>query len=112
MNTTRERNEDAVDRIHAEMRRHRAACGCEVGSVFAMVTLVGFVAYLLSGHAGEWTALGTFGRGFAWVVAMSVVGKCVGLGHARLRLVRLGRELESYRPGTHTITPLPLSRTE
>lgn len=103
---------DAVDRIHAEMRRHRAACGCEAGSVFAMVTLVGFAAYLLSGHGGEWTALGTVGRGLAWVVAMSVVGKCLGLGHARLRLVKLGRELDSHRPRAHTLTPPPPARTE
>lgn len=112
MNETRERDVDAVERIHVEMRQHRAACGCEVGSVFAIVTLVGFVVYLLSGHGGEWTALGTFGRGFAWVVSMSVVGKCLGLGHARLRLVQLGRELNGYRPRTHTLAPPPLARTE
>lgn len=112
MSESREPDEDAIARIRAEMRRHRAACGCEVGSVFTLIALVGLLAYLLSGHGDDWTALGTLARGFGWVIAMSVVGKCLGLGHARLRLVQLGRQLDSYQPRTHTPTPPPLSRTE
>jgi hypothetical protein len=83
---------ERVEQIRADIQRHRVACGCELGSVFAAVAAVGFVAYLVTGR-DDWSAWSALGRGVGWVVALSVVGKLLGLAYAQLRLIQLRSEL-------------------
>ncbi len=94
------------------MQRHRAACGCELGSIFTLIAVIGLGAYLITGQGGPWSGLGTLARGLTWVVSMSVAGKVLGLGYARLRLIQLGRELERSQTRIHSFNPPPLTRTE
>lgn len=84
---------ERVDRIRADIRRYEASCGCELGSVFAIVSLVGYTAHVVLGQ-GQWP--GWHGAGWAaiWVISLSVVGKLIGLGYARVRLIRLQAQLE------------------
>jgi hypothetical protein len=97
-------------RIHAEIARHRAACGCELGSAFALVAFLGFVMYVASGHGNDWSWWGTLARGLAWVVTVSVVGKVIGLAYAQVRLVRLRAELRRLPAPTSPSQPHPTRR--
>lgn len=84
---------ERVDRIRADIRRYEASCGCELGSVFAIGALLGYGAHFVLG-LGQWP--GWHGAGWAavWVLSLSVVGKLIGLGYARVRLVRLREQLQ------------------
>lgn len=104
MTTSHAEHSDRVARIHREMARHRAACGCELGSVFALAATVGFTAYVVAGR-GAWPWPETLLRGLGWVVAVSVAGKLIGLLHARIRLAMLAAELHHLSPVHHTPTP-------
>ena len=78
--------------LRAQIAQQQAACGCELGTLFALAALACFVAEWLAGEPG-WSAAGTLGRGLVWVIGWSFVGKLLGLGYARLRLVQLRAEL-------------------
>ncbi len=87
--------------MRADMHRQHAAYVGELGAVFTLIAVGGLVGYLLAGHGGgDWSALGTLARGLICVVSMSVVGKVLDLGWARLRLIQLGRELNRFQPPT------------
>jgi len=88
MTATNAEHDHRVEHLHREMARHRAACGCELGSVFALVAAVGFTAYVVAG-LGAWPWPETLLRGLGWVVAVSVAGKLLGLLYARIRLAML-----------------------
>lgn len=83
---------ERVAELRAQIAKHQSACGCELGSVFALASLIGLVAYLMAGDPG-WSVAGTLCRGLAWVVGFSLVGKVLGLGYAQLRLVQLRADL-------------------
>jgi hypothetical protein len=86
---------ERVEQIRADIQRHRSACGCELGSVFAAIAIVGLVAFHASGKA-DWTGWSALGRGAVWVVVVSVVGKLLGLAYARLRVIQLRSELAQH----------------
>lgn len=112
MRTPHNPDAERVALIRADMQHYRAACGCELGSVFTLIATVGFLGYALTGHAAGWSAAGTLGRGLLWVVSMSLVGKLLGLAYARLRLLQLGRELRGSRPHSLAIGPSARPGTE
>lgn len=82
-----------VERIRAEMRRYEASCGCELGSVFAIASLLAYLAHQVLGQ-GTWPGWDGTGWAAVWVISLSVVGKLMGLGHARVRLGRLRAQLD------------------
>jgi len=90
------------DTVAAELRsgiaKQEAACGCELGSIFTFVALALFIAHLAVNDT-DWSTAGTLGRGVAWVVGWSLIGKLLGLAWARLRLIQLREELR------RTLTP-------
>jgi len=87
------------ERLHAEIRRYSGSCGCEVGSVFLLGALLGNVAYLTSGY-GEWTGWGSVAWVGLWIMSLSAIGKLIGLGYARVRLLWLYSELDRETGGT------------
>jgi hypothetical protein len=82
-----------ADPRKAEFRRRIAAladeCGCEMSGAFIAVALVLSAAYLLLVGVGLGSAIGAI----VFVLVAGVVGKAIGLGVARLRLLWLGRVL-------------------
>lgn len=84
---------ERVNRIRADIRRYEASCGCELGSVFAIVSLVGYTAHVVLGQ-GQWPGWRGVGWVAVWVISLSVVGKLIGLAYARVRLLRLQAQLE------------------
>ena len=82
----------ATDLLEADVRERwegrlldaYADCGCHVGGLAVLVTLVGLVVAGLALPGGRtWTEAGL---GFAAVVAAAVLGKLAGLAIARIRL--------------------------
>ena len=88
-NATALRYDETVDKI----RRYEDSCGCEVGQVFAFVSLIAATAYLTFGPA-QWSGWGTLGWIALWVIASSTIGKFLGLLLARIQVHRLRSALE------------------
>lgn len=68
------------------------SCGCEVGSVFALATLIAMLGHLVAG-TGNPVGWGTAAWVGGWVISSAVVGKLIGLGYARIRVVQLRAQL-------------------
>lgn len=83
-----------VAQLRKELARHEAACGCELGSVFAIAALAPFVGRLVMIDS-SWSMVGTVGRAMVWVVGCSLVGKLLGLAWARVRVTQLRAELRA-----------------
>lgn len=78
--------------LQAGIRRQRAACGCELGSLFLIVATVAYLACVGFGVA-NWSAAGTLWRGIVFVLSSAVIGKLLGLAYAGVRLHQLRRAL-------------------
>jgi hypothetical protein len=87
-----------VAELRREIATQEAACGCELGSIFTFSALALFMAHLAVNDT-SWSTAGALGRGVLWVVGCSLVGKLLGLGWARLRVIQLREELH------RTLTP-------
>jgi hypothetical protein len=101
--------EDRTAQIHADIQRHRSACGCELASVFMISTIVLFLTYIAFGPA-NWSAREAVWRGIVWVLSVSVVGKLLGLAYAGLRLHMLRAALRKelrVRHQTNAGSPWP-----
>lgn len=77
--------------IDADIRRYSSACGCELGALFMVGAALSFSAYATLTTTG-WSTAETCWRGGIWVLSLSVVGKLLGLGYARVRLRMLRAE--------------------
>lgn len=99
-----------VARIREDIQRYDASCGCELGSLFAVGSLLGYAAHVAFGQ-GQWPGW----RGAGWaalsVISLSVVGKLIGLTYARVRLVQLQAQLRSeLRLASRGAAPPPDAR--
>jgi hypothetical protein len=75
-------------------KAHKNECGCTMGGMFLIVAVVVFALdTLLVGIIGGGSSLRTALYGSAFVLGSSLVGKAVGMGVARLRLLLLYRKL-------------------
>jgi hypothetical protein len=77
-------------RVRARARRHYHACGCALSGAFLVLATLAFLASLVLSNRFSWSlvplgAVGVFGAG--------LVGKAIGIGWARARLVLLHRSL-------------------
>lgn len=118
MNGRRDVQIERIERIRAGIRRYEASCGCELGSVFAIGSLLGYAAHVALGK-GQWPGWRGAGWVALWVISLSVVGKLIGLSYARTRLVRLRAQLErelrlacrAAAPDTLNVRPIRLAGT-
>ncbi len=76
----------------AKIHQLERSCGCEAGSILGLAALIGNIAFLAleDGRWAGWPTVASFG---IWVVGAGVVGKLIGLGWARLRIVQLRTQL-------------------
>lgn len=93
MNGYRDVEIERVPRIREDIRRYDASCGCELGSLFAIGSLLAYVAHVAFGQ-GQWPGWRGAGWAALWVISLSVAGKLIGLAYARFRLVQLKAQLE------------------
>ncbi|WP_156996878.1 hypothetical protein [Knoellia aerolata] len=82
-----------VSQLRNEIAKQEAACGCELGAVFALGALMLFIGHLAVNYT-NWSATGAVGRGVLWVAGCSLFGKLLGLAWARWRLLQLRGELD------------------
>jgi hypothetical protein len=88
---TVERNaEPRIDELRARLASLAGECGCTTGGIFLAIAFVVAVLYfLVRGGLGLQTGLAALGL----IFLASVAGKLVGLGAARIRIIRLRRML-------------------
>ena len=92
---------ETLRRYAARAKSYRNECGCAMGGAFIAVTLTALILY------------GLVYRGFSWdhwlidlvsatacLFGASILGKMLGIGLARIRLILLGRELHRRYRGT------------
>jgi hypothetical protein len=96
--------------IEADIRRYSSACGCELGALLAAFGAISFSVYATLATTG-WSTVETFWRGGIWVLSLSVLGKLLGLGYARVRLQMLRAEQRrAFSSGESLHSPLNESR--
>jgi hypothetical protein len=80
-------------------KSYRNDCGCAMGGKFTLAALAGLILYGFAYHGfrvEHWLLETAKAVGCLWGAAL--LGKLTGIGLARIRLARLGRELRSrYR---------------
>lgn len=79
-----------IEELRARLASLAGECGCTMGGIFLAVALVAAALYfLVRGGLGFQSGLAALGL----IFLASVTGKLVGIGAARLRMVRLRRML-------------------
>jgi hypothetical protein len=82
--------EPRIEELRARLASLASECGCTMGGIFLAIALVAAVLYfLIRGGLGLQSGLAAAGL----IFLASVAGKLVGLGAARIRMVRLRRML-------------------
>ena len=82
--------EPRVEQLRARLATLAAECGCTMGGVFLALALVAAILYfLVRGSLGLQSGLAALGL----IILASIVGKLVGIGAARIRMVKLRRML-------------------
>lgn len=90
MTQERELASQEVAALRARLASLAGECGCTMGGVFLVIALAAAVMYfLVRGGLGMQSGLAALGL----VFLASVIGKLVGLGAARIRMIRLRRIL-------------------
>jgi hypothetical protein len=100
---------ERVEWIRVQIRRYEASCGCELGLVFTIGSLLSYAGYVTLGP-GRWSAWAAA----VVVISCSVIGKLIGLAYAHLRLIGLRSQLADAlvvkfgdeATGTHDISRL------
>jgi hypothetical protein len=88
MNSLQDGAMERVERTRAQIRRYEASCGCELGLVFTIGSLLTYAGYTTLGP-GQWSAWWAA----VGVISLSVIGKLIGLAYAHLRLIGLRSQL-------------------
>lgn len=83
-------DEDEKLRLREDARRYHRACGCALSGVFLTIAIFTSVGCLILADPFRWSliaigAVGIFGAG--------LLGKAIGIGWARTRLILLHRSL-------------------
>jgi hypothetical protein len=87
--------------IEADIQRYSSACGCELGALFMVGGGVVFSAYATLATT-DWSTAETFWRGGLCVLSLSILGKLLGLGYARVRLRMLRGERSLHSPSNES----------
>jgi hypothetical protein len=77
-------------RLRDRARRYRNACGCALSGLFLIVSIAACGAGLVLADPFRWSLVAI---GIAFVFCASLLGKAVGIGWARVRLLLLHRSL-------------------
>lgn len=80
--------------IRSRIARLASECGCTMGGIFLAAAMAAAVAYFVITAALDF---GSMLLAIGFVFGASVVGKFVGLGVARIRLLLLRRALSARR---------------
>jgi hypothetical protein len=82
--------EPRIEELRARLASLAAECGCTMGGIFLAIALVAaLLHFLIRGGLGLQSGLAAGGL----IFLASITGKLVGLGAARIRMVRLRRML-------------------
>lgn len=76
--------------VQGRVARYNRDCGCALGGVFMVASLLSVVAYVAATGS---LAPGVAGAGVAFVIVCSMLGKAAGLALASVRLELLRRSL-------------------
>jgi hypothetical protein len=82
-----------------KVKKYSSECGCSMGAKFLMVSIGIFLIYFFrSNDFGVANLLKEFLLGILFIFTSSIIGKLIGIGIARLRLVLLSKYLiRKYR---------------
>lgn len=76
-------------------KKYSNECGCSLGGVGVVISMVIFVSYVL--FASEISILKTFSIGLFFIFLSAIMGKLLGIGIAKARLLLLYKALLDQR---------------
>jgi hypothetical protein len=77
-------------RLRDRVRRYRDACGCALSGLFLIASIVGCGVGLILADPFRWSLVAI---GIAFIFCAGLLGKAIGIGWARARLLLLHRSL-------------------
>lgn len=84
--------DDELDKAYyaARVKKYSSACGCGTGSVFLFVSLAAFIFFVFTGQILKYAhPLTVITMGLLFVFLSAALGKLLGIGTARIRLLIL-----------------------